>query len=416
MSEANPPPELPDRLRDTYAVLASGAAQILPADGLAEKLVTADKEGRPLRVKLGIDPSKPDLHLGFAVVLRKLRQFQDHGHQAVLIVGDFTGQIGDPTDRAATRTMLSAEETEHNSASYFEQAGMILDLDPGRCEIRRNSEWLAGMSMTDVLRFAQHLTVAGLLERDDFANRYAGGKPIALVEFLYPMLQGIDSVMVQADIELGGTDQTYNNLVGRPLQRAAGQPPQAVLTMPLLEGLDGVQKMSKSLGNYVGINEPAPEQFGKLMSIPDGLIERYAVLCSQLASAELAQLGAEVVAGGPRANAVKRRVAREIVTLYHGPDEARVAEERFDATFKRHEVPTDVPEVRLPDGDTVHLPALLRMAGLAGSTSEARRFLRDGAVRLDGEVVPTEPLDVARESLAGQVLQVGRRRFVRLLG
>lgn len=408
------PPGLPPHLAEAYQRLTRGIAQILPADGLADKLAEADRERRPLRVKLGIDPSRPDLHLGFAVVLRKLRQFQDLGHVAVLIIGDVTGQVGDPTDRSATRTMLSAAQTARNSASYFEQAGTILDLDPARCEIRRNSEWLAGMSMADVLRYAQHLTVAGLLERDDFAKRYAAGRSISLVEFLYPMLQGIDSVEVRADIELGGTDQTYNNLVGRTLQRAAGQPPQVVLTLPLLEGLDGVQKMSKSLGNYVGITEPPAEQFGKLMSIPDALIGRYAVLCTELAPAELSAVEAGAAAGGPQAADAKRRVARAVVALYHGTDAAKRAEASFDEVFRRREVPSDVPDVRLPGDDVVHLPALLRDAGLVASTSEARRAVRDGAVRLDG--APVEVLDVPRAELVGRVLQVGRRRAARLVG
>src|SRR3954471_6399787 len=293
------------RLRDSPSVsdvetalrtLTSGAAQILPDGALGEKLRVAETERRPLRVKLGIDPSGSELTLGHAVVLRKLRQFQDLGHLAVLIVGDFTGMVGDPSGRSTSRTLLTAEQTAANSATYFDQVMRILD--PDRVEVRRNSEWLASMTMADVIRESANLTVAQLLERDDFAKRFAAHQPISLVEFLYPLLQGYDSVAIRADVEIGGTDQTYNLLVGRELQRAHGQPPQVVLTVPLLEGLDGVQKMSKSLGNYVAIDEAPEDQFGKLMSIPDALIERYARLCTALSPDDVDALTANAAAGG----------------------------------------------------------------------------------------------------------------------
>jgi len=406
--------ELPERLRAGYERLIAGTAQILPESGLAEKLLIADRESRPLRVKHGIDPSGSELTIGHAVVQRKLRQFQDLGHLVVLIIGDFTGMVGDPSGRSVTRKQLTAEQTAANSATYFDQVMRILD--PDRVEVRRNSEWLAGMTLADVVRETSVLTVAKLLERDDFAKRYAAHQPISLSEFLYPFLQGYDSVAVQADVELGGTDQTYNLLVGRDLQRAHRQPQQVVLTMPLLEGLDGTQKMSKSLGNYVAITEPPAEQFGKLMSIPDSLIVRYATLGTDLAPAEITELAAEVAAGGPRAGAAKRRVAAEIVRLYHGGGGAAAAEAAFDRRFKEREVPDDVPEYVLPADDPVHLPALLREAGLAGSTSDARRALAAGSVRLDGARLDAAALDVPRADLVGKVLQVGKRRAARLAG
>lgn len=401
---------LPEHLREAYRTLASGAAQILPEGGLSDKLAAADRERRPLRVKLGIDPSGADLTLGHAVVLRKLRQFQDLGHLAVLVIGDFTGRVGDPSGRTDTRAMRTAEDTERNSASYFEQLMRILD--PDRVEIRRNADWLGPMTMTDVMRHARELTIAHLLERDDFARRYAEGLPISLVEFMYPMLQGVDSVAVQADVELGGTDQTYNNLVGRTMQRAAGQQPQVVVTMPLLEGLDGVQKMGKSLDNYVGIAEAPAEQFGKLMSIPDSMIVRYAQLCAAMHVDRINELEADVAAGGPRANAAKRAVARAIVALYHSEEAAEAAERRFDAVFRDRGVPADLPTHPVPPSDPVHLPALLVELGFAPSSSAARRLIDQGAVRLDG--VRVDGYDVPRPRLVGTVLAAGRRRQVRL--
>jgi tyrosyl-tRNA synthetase len=396
---------------EALEILSSGAAQVLPGGALAERLTTGAREGRPLRVKLGIDPSGSELTLGHAVVLRKLRQFQDLGHLAVLIVGDFTGMVGDPSGKSTTRTLLSAEQTAANSATYFDQVMRILR--PDRIEVRRNSEWLATMTMTDVIREASQLTVARLLERDDFAKRFKAQAPISLVEFLYPLLQGYDSVAVQADVELGGTDQTYNLLVGRELQKAHGQPQQIVLTVPLLEGLDGVEKMGKSLGNWVAIGEPPAEQFGKLMSIPDSIVVRYATLCTDLHPREVAELAARVAEGGPAAGAAKRRVAREVVALYHGADAAAAAEAEFNLVHRDHAVPTDVPEVALPPTDPVHVPALLVDAGLAASTSEARRFIDDGAIRVAGTPLPKRGYDVPRAQLAGQVIQRGRRAAIR---
>jgi tyrosyl-tRNA synthetase len=405
--------DLPEHLREAYEVTSSGAAQILPADGLAERLLAADREQRPLRVKLGIDPSGTHLTLGHAVVLRKLRQFQDFGHTAVLVVGGFTGQVGDPSGRTATRTARSAEEVVANAKGYFDQLMRILD--PNRVEVINNADWLGAMSLADILDYTRQMTVAQLLERDDFARRFAAQQPISLSEFIYPLLQGIDSVEIRADIELGGTDQTFNNLVGRELQRSRGQAPQAVLTVPLLVGTDGVEKMGKSLGNYIAITEPPGEQFGKLMSIPDNVVGTYARLCTALHPREVDALEAQVAQGGTAANAAKRAMARAVVTLYHGADAAQAAEERFNAIFQRGEVPDDVPEVRLPDGDPVHLPAVLVAAGLAQSTSAARRDIDGGAVRVDGTPVPAKQYDMARADLAGRVVAAGKRRAARLI-
>ncbi|WP_375485461.1 tyrosine--tRNA ligase [uncultured Jatrophihabitans sp.] len=403
--------ELPTDLRDAYEILSSGAAQILPADGLAERLRAARAEDRPLRVKLGIDPSGTDLTLGHAVVLRKLRQFQDLGHIAVLVVGGFTGQVGDPSGRTATRSAQSAEAVVANAAGYFDQVMRILD--PARTEVVDNADWLGTMSLADILGYTRLVTVAQLLERDDFARRFAARQPISLSEFVYPLLQGIDSVEIRADIELGGTDQTFNNLVGRELQRSRGQAPQAVLTVPLLVGTDGVEKMGKSLGNYIAIADPADEQFGKLMSIPDTVVGMYARLCTAMHPREVAELEAEVAAGGAAANRAKRAVARAVVSLYHGSEESERAEARFDAVFRRGEVPVDAPEIDLPADDPVHVPALLVAAGLAASTSAARRDIDAGAVKIDGVAVPARTYDLPRIELVGHVLTSGKRKAIR---
>jgi len=408
----SPIESLPPELREAYEVLAAGAAQILPRTGLAERLLAASQQQRPLRVKLGIDPSGADLTLGHAVVLRKLRQFQDFGHTAVLVVGGFTGQVGDPSGKTATRSAQSAEQVIANAQGYFDQVMMILD--PQRTEIRDNADWLSGMGLAELLDYTRQLTVAQLLERDDFAKRFAGNVPITLSEFFYPLLQGIDSVKIAADIEIGGTDQTFNNLVGRVLQKAQGQPPQAVLTVPLLVGIDGVEKMGKSLGNFVALTEPASEQFGKLMRIPDSVVQQYAGLCTTLHPAEVAGIGAEVAAGGSRANQAKRRVARAIVTLYHGAQAAADAEDRFNAIFRDHRLPTDAPVFRTRLPDPVHLPALLTAAGLADSSSAARRLIDAGAVKVDGTPVERGRYELPSAELAGRLLAVGKRKVVRV--
>jgi tyrosyl-tRNA synthetase len=350
------------------------------------------------------------------VVLRKLRRFQDLGHIAVLIVGDFTARVGDPSGRLDTRPRLSKDEVDTYAERLLEQFRSILSSE--RLEVRRNSEWLEPMDMEGILRLTSSTTVARMLERDDFAKRYESRQPISLTEFMYPLLQGYDSVAVEADVELGGTDQLFNLLVGRDLQRDAGQDPQVAMTTPLLEGLDGVQKMSQSLGNYVGIVEPADEQFGKLMSIPDGLIIRYLRLTTDLDASEVDAIEAELGAGSLPAVEAKRRLAREIVDRYHGAGEGATAEERFDRVHRDREMPREVPERPIPpeavEGGTVWLPRLLVALGRAGSNGEARRLVEQGGVRLDGEVVDDPSREIAPEELRGRVLQVGRRWFARL--
>jgi tyrosyl-tRNA synthetase len=393
-------------------VLLSGGAVAIPEEELEARLAS----GRPLRVKLGIDPSAPELHLGHTVVLGALRRFQDLGHIAVLIVGDFTGRIGDPSGQSETRPMLSPEELEENARTYFEQAGKVLDVD--RAEVRRNSEWLAGLTFADVARLASHLTVARLLERDDFSERYRSGRPISLVEFLYPLMQGYDSVAIEADVEIGGTDQTFNLLVGRDLQRAHGQEPQVAFTVPLLPGTDGVRKMSKSFGNHVALDEPPAQQFGKVMRIPDELIGTWFRLCTPIPPDEAVRIEGEVATGAVNPAEHKRRLAREIVALYHGQEAARSAEERFDVVHRQHEVPPDVPVAPIPpeavrDG-TVWMPRLLAATGMAASNAEARRLIEQGGVRLDGEPLTDPDAELPPEALQGRVLQVGRRRFLRL--
>jgi tyrosyl-tRNA synthetase len=399
-------------MADALAILASGAADIVPRDGLEAKLAL----DRPLRVKLGLDPTAPAVTLGWAVVLRKLREFQDLGHIAVLIVGDFTARVGDPSGRSETRPRLTKEAVDGYAARLLEQFRAILSSD--RLEVRRNAEWLEPMGMEEILRLTASTTVARMLERDDFAKRYSANQPISLMEFMYPLLQGYDSVAVEADIELGGTDQLFNLLVGRDLQRDAGQDPQVALTMPLLEGLDGVQKMSQSLGNYVGIAEPPDEQFGKLMSIPDGLIVRYLRLATALPPAEVDAVEEGLADGSRRPLEEKRRLALEVVDLYHGPGSGAAAQDRFDRVHRARELPEEIENAPIPDGvvseGTVWLPKLLVGLGRAGSNGEARRLIEQGGVRLDGEVITDAGVELPLEALRGRVLQVGRRWFGRL--
>jgi tyrosyl-tRNA synthetase len=388
-------------------VLTQGAIDVITEKELEGKLA----EGRPLRVKLGIDPTASDIHLGFAVVLRKLRQFQDAGHVAVLILGDFTARIGDPSGRSATRTPLDPAAIDANAATYVAQISEILD--PQRLEVRRNSEWLGAMGVEDVLRLTARTTVARMLERDDFANRYRDGAPITITEFLYPLMQGWDSVMVRADVELGGTDQLFNLLVGRQLQEQEGQPPQVVLTTPLLPGLSGGPKMSKSLGNYVGIAEPPQEQFGKLMSIPDELLELYLRHTTAWSQREIDRVLGELHAGALLPNAAKRLLGRTVADLYHGDGAGAQAEAHFDRLFKAHEAPArEEIEARVVLERPTPLSRVLVAAGLVPSNRQAGRELRQGSVRVDGAVVREDrTLDPAAIPAGGHVLQVGRRRW-----
>jgi tyrosyl-tRNA synthetase len=408
-------------VEEQLRVLTSGVAELHPRDGLAERLAAAASEGRPLRVKLGIDPSSSHLTLGHAVVLRKLAQFQRFGHTVVLIIGNFTGLVGDPSGRSQTRRQQTEAEVAEHARTYLGQVAKVLDVDAA--EVRRNADWLAPMTFADVARLAANVTVAKLLERDDFRTRYGAGQPISLVEFLYPLMQGMDSVAIEADVELGGTDQTFNLHVGRDLQRAHGQPGQIVLTMPLLRGTDGVQKMSKSLDNGIYLDEPPEAQFGKLMRIPDEVVPEYLRLTTDLDPAEADRLAEVAAAGGAGARDVKRRLAREVVTLYHGPEAAEAAEAAFDAGVRLRSgaaggdagsaTPLAIPEAAVREGK-VWVVALLADAGLVGSRGEARRLVSQGAVRLDGQQVGSIEQSWPPAELHGRLLTVGRRSPVLL--
>jgi tyrosyl-tRNA synthetase len=384
-------------------LIRRGAVEIHTAGELETKVKRAVKENRPLRVKLGLDPTSPDIHLGHTVVLGKLRQFQDLGHQAVLIIGDYTAMVGDPSGQSKTRPQLTREQIESNLQTYLEQVRAVLDV--GKLEIRRNGEWLGQMGFADVLKLAGSSTVARMLERDDFAKRYAAGAPIGVHELLYPLMQAKDSVEIRADVELGGTDQTFNLLAGRDLQRDAAQEPQVTLSMPLLVGLDGVNKMSKSLGNYVGIKDPPNEKFGKLMSLPDALMKDYFTLLTTLPEAEISAL----LAGHPME--AKKRLGVEVVTRYHGPEAARAAAEEFRKVFSQKQAPTDMPEVKLAAAKLTVLD-LIMLAKHAPSKAEARRLVEGGGVSLDGQKLTDWKAEV--QPADGAVLQTGKRRFARL--
>src|SRR5574341_188750 len=409
-----------DGVERELRVLAAGAAEVLPAGVLAERLKVSRAEDRPLRVKLGIDPSSPHLTLGHAVVLRKLVQFQRFGHTVVLIIGNFTGLVGDPSGRSQTRNRQTEVEVADHIRTYLDQVGKILDVSAA--EVRYNAEWLAPMTFAEVADLAANVTVAQLLEREDFKARYSAGRPISLVEFLYPLMQAMDSVAIHADIELGGTDQTFNLLIGRELQRAHGQAGQVVLTMPLLRGTDGVQKMSKSLSNSINLDDPPEEQFGKLMRIPDHLVPEYLRLCADLDPDETEKLILLAAQGGAPARDVKRRLAREVTQLYHGPDNAARAEAAFDAGVASRRGASEVSaaaDLSIPTGaiggdGRVRVVPLLAEAGLAGSRGEARRLVGQGAVRLDGQPVASIDEAWSPSDLDGRVLTVGRRAPLRL--
>jgi tyrosyl-tRNA synthetase len=393
-------------IKGQLETIKRGADELLVEQELVEKLRT----GRPLRVKAGFDPTAPDLHLGHTVLINKLRQFQDLGHHVIFLIGDFTGMIGDPTGKNTTRPPLTREQVADNATTYQEQVFKILDR--GKTEIAFNSTWMDRFSPADMIRLAASYTVARMLERDDFGKRYRGGQPIAVHEFLYPLVQGYDSVALKADIELGGTDQKFNLLVGRELQRHYGQPSQCVLTMPLLEGLDGVNKMSKSLGNYVGITESPGEMFGKLMSVSDELMWRYIELLSFESVAAIRKWKEEVGQGrNPRD--IKVAFAQEIVTRFHSPAAAKQALADFEARFQRDEIPADIPEVQLNGGqEPLPLVQVLKQAGLTASTSEALRMIEQGGVRVNGEKVSDKSLRFAPGERF--VVQVGKRKFARV--
>jgi len=399
----------PEAIEHALAVVKRGSHELLVESEFVEKLRRSMAQRTPLRCKLGLDPTAPDIHLGHTVVLNKLRQLQDLGHTVIFLIGDFTSMIGDPSGRNTTRPPLSAEQIRANATTYFEQAALVLDRE--RTEIRYNSEWSQPLGADGMIRLASHYTLARLLEREDFSTRYAAGLPIAMHELLYPLMQGYDSVALRADLELGGTDQKFNLLVGRELQKHYGQQAQCVLTMPLLEGLDGVEKMSKSKGNYVGISESPEQMFGKLMSISDDLMWRYYELLSSCTLADLEQLRRETAAGrNPRE--AKVALALEIVTRYHSAPVAQRAQEEFEARFRHGAVPENMPHVQLSSsGGAMAIAALLKQSGLAPSTSEALRSIEQGAVRVDGERIA----DRTRQLPAGTyVVQIGKRRWARV--
>jgi tyrosyl-tRNA synthetase len=397
---------LSDAVQEALAITKRGVDELLIESEFAQKLARSEQSGKPLRIKLGLDPTAPDLHLGHTVVLNKLRQLQDLGHQVIFLIGDFTSMIGDPSGRNVTRPPLTREQIETNAMTYFKQASLVLD--PGRTEIRYNSEWCDPLGARGMIQLSSRYTVARMMERDDFTKRYKSGTPISIHEFLYPLMQGYDSVALHADLELGGTDQKFNLLVGRELQKDYGQEPQCILTMPLLEGLDGVEKMSKSKNNYIGITEPGNTMFGKLMSISDEMMWKYYDLLSFRSIQDLAALKAEV-AGGKNPRDAKVALAQEIVARFHSQQAAEDALADF-VNRSKGGIPDDVPEVSL-SGAPVGIAQLLRQAGLCASSSEAMRMIDQGGVRIDGTVVSDKALQIQAGSF---VLQVGKRKFARV--
>ncbi|MFC2376583.1 MAG: tyrosine--tRNA ligase [Lancefieldella sp.] len=400
-------------VEEQLKVITSGTMQIVPLEGLKEKLA----KGKPLTIKLGVDPTSPDLHLGHAVPLRKMRQFQDLGHNVTLIIGNGTALIGDPSGRDSTRPPLTSEQIEVNAQTYVEQAMKILD--PDRTTVVHNGDWIKSMNLETMLSLMSKFTVARILEREDFSKRYHNQQPIALHEFIYPVLQAYDSVMIKADVEMGGNDQIFNLLAGRDLMRDEGMEPQIALTMPLLEGTDGVKKMSKSYGNYIGLTDEPADMFGKIMSIPDELVARYYRLCSTLSIDEIDAIDASFEDGTADPYALKRALGRNIVELYHGADKAVQAEEAFDALFKKHEIPDDVAEFSVElvrnDQGLVYLPKLMVEVKLSASAGDARRLIDGGGVKINGEALAPKSYNVDPDLLDHAILQAGKRRFAKLV-
>jgi len=396
-------------------IIKRGAAEIVPEGDLIEKLKKSISSGEPLHIKLGLDPTAPDIHLGHTVVLQKLRQFQDLGHKVTIILGDYTARIGDPTGKSETRKQLTQEEVMANARTYEEQIFKILD--KSRTNVVFNSEWLAPLTFADVIGLASKYTVARMLERDDFAKRFHNEQPISIHEFFYPLMQGYDSVALKADVELGGTDQKFNLLMGRHLQKEYGQEQQVALMMPILEGLDGIQKMSKSLGNYIGITDSPREMYGKTMSISDEMMIRYFELVTPVSIKEIRGIEKGLQEGSLHPRDVKMRLAREIVTIYHGTEAARRAEEEFKNIFQKKELPDEVPEYRLDQRDLedgqIWLPKLLALAGLAASTSEGKRLIRQGAVKVDDNRIDDPDTRIVPQN--GMILKAGKRKFVKIL-
>ncbi len=397
-------------VKSQMELLTRGAAEVISEAELKAKLENSAKKGRPLKVKAGFDPTAPDLHIGHTVLIQKLRQFQELGHEVIFLIGDFTGMIGDPSGKSETRPALTPEQVRQNAETYREQIGKVLDLSKTRIEF--NSAWMSKMTSTEMIQLASRYTVARMLERDDFHKRYHEQRPISVHEFLYPLIQGWDSVMLKADVELGGTDQKFNLLVGRELQKETGQAPQVVIMMPLLEGTDGVNKMSKSLGNYIGINEPASEIFGKVMSISDELMLRYYELLSDIPTEKLYALRDDIKEGWLHPMEAKKRLAAEIVARYHGEEAAKAAREGFESQFSKGQLPDDIPDAVIAwESDNMLLAKVMALVGVAASVSEGKRLIKGGGVELDG-AKQTDP-DV--RILPGEYLiKAGKRRFVRV--
>ncbi len=396
-------------VEEQLRIIASGTEKIVPIEDLKKKL----EEDRPLNIKLGVDPTSPDLHLGHAVPLQKMRQFQDLGHKVTLIIGNGTALIGDPSGKNTTRPQLTQEQVEANAKTYVEQAMKVLD--PEKTTIVRNGDWILSLDLKGLLELCSKFTVARILERDDFTKRYQGHTPIALHEFLYPVMQAYDSVMIKADVEMGGSDQLFNLLAGRELMEKMGMEPQVALCMPLLEGTDGVRKMSKSYGNYVGLTDTPADMFGKVMSIPDNMIVRYYRLATRVPVAEIDEIEASLASGEGDPNQLKRRLARLIIDNYHGAGQGDEAEAAFNAVFKDHAIPDDVEEHAVDLTGDVYLPGLLNEVGFAPSGAEGRRLIDGGGVRVDGEPVPAKAYSIPGPQLDGKILQAGKRRFVRIV-
>ena len=395
---------------EQFRLISYGVADLLPEDEFKKKLEKAVATNTPLIIKLGLDPTAPDIHLGHTVVLRKLKLFQDFGHKVIILIGDFTARIGDPTGKSVTRPPLTEEQVITNAKTYQEQIFKVLD--PEKTEVRFNSEWLSKLDFADVLKLASKYTVARMLERDDFHKRYTEGRPISIHEFMYPLMQGYDSIALKADVEFGGTDQTFNLLMGRHLQGEEGMPEQTIITMPILEGLDGVQKMSKSLGNYIGISEAPSEMYGKAMSIPDELMMRYFMLVTDMSIEEQEQLNKDLESGAAHPRDVKMKLAHTIVRLYHGEEAANFGQDEFVRVFQKHAMPTDIPEYKVAiTEEPVFVPQFLSDAGLTASNGEARRSIKAGAFKIDGEKCNEEHI-VLKD---GMVLQVGKRKFIKIV-
>ncbi len=388
--------------------LTRGAADVFTDSELTDRLENAAQQGRPLRVKLGLDPTSPDIHLGHTVVLRKMRQFQDLGHRAVLIIGDYTARVGDPTGQNSTRPMLTPEQIEINAQTYFKQAGKILDTSEGKLEVRYNSEWLSKINLADLIKLSSSMTVARMLERDTFEIRYRKGEPIGIHEFLYPLMQGHDSVMIKSDVELGGTDQTFNNLVGRDLQKLDNQLPQIVITLPILVGLDGTEKMSKSKGNYIGVTDTPNDMFGKVMSISDEMMENYFTLLTNTALTRIKTL---VDPDQTHPKEAKVQLGKAIITQFHGEAAAEAAAVHFDRVFKQKELPDEIPEFELT-GALVSVKESLLLCKLVGTGGEAKRMVKQGGVRINGKRVDDANGQITL--VDGVILQVGKRKFARI--